>query len=519
MSLRHLKTIRRIASLLLLFAVTALFLDLRNWIPAPVITGILSFQLVPAIMRTLAGPGLWLFGIAFIILLTLAFGRVYCSSLCPLGTFQDLVIRFAKHRNRKKWYEYRKPDYGIHYAVLLASGLAVAGGSMFIVDLLEPFSNYGRMVQGLVRPLLVGMNNGVAGGLGWFGAYWLQAIPLPGLTAAFVLIPLAFALFVGWLAYNHGRLFCNLLCPAGALLSLAARFSFVKIAINTATCRDCGLCEMVCKAKCIDSEAKQIDFAACVSCFNCINACPTVGLEFRNPMERRKQPEPVDIGRRQLLRQSILPAAALFTLPAIPAPSDTLTAAQSAPRQLHPITPPGSRGLEHFSSYCTACHLCISSCPTQVLVPSFLEYGATGIFQPRMDYWISSCNYDCTICSTVCPSGAILPIPLEEKKLTQLGKAKFVKEDCIVITKKADCGACSEHCPTKAVKMVPYEKLFLPEVNDEICIGCGACEHPCPTKPRKAIYVEANVVHLEAKKPPKVERPKVEEKAIEEFPF
>ena len=67
--------------------------------------------------------------------------------------------------------------------------------------------------------------------------------------------------------------------------------------------------------------------------------------------------------------------------------------------------------------------------------------------------------------------------------------------------------------------MVPYEKLFLPEVNDEICIGCGACEHPCPTKPRKAIYVEANVVHLEAKKPPKVERPKVEEKALEEFPF
>jgi ferredoxin len=369
------------------------------------------------------------------------------------------------------------------------------------------------MMTGLVRPVLVGLNNGAAGMLGWGDLYWLHAIPQPGLTVAFIGVPLLFALLVGWLSYYHGRLFCNLLCPAGALLSIAARFSFVKIAINTTTCRDCGLCEMVCKAKCIDAEAKTVDFAACVSCFNCINACPTVGLEYRNPFQRKRVAAPVDEDRRSLLRSAAIPAVVLLS--GIP---DTLAPAQTAPRYLHPVTPPGSLGMEHFTERCTACHLCITACPTQVLAPSLFEYGAMGIFQPRMDYWIGSCTYDCTICSTVCPSGAILPIALEEKKLTQLGKAKFVREDCIVITKKADCGACSEHCPTKAVKMVPHEKLLLPEVDEKICIGCGACEHPCPTTPRKAIYVESNITHLRAEKPPKKEDlQKI--KPVEEFPF
>lgn len=514
MKLKDLKQIRRVVSVILLVFFSALFLDLGNWIPDQWYGGILSFQLVPAIVRTVAGVGLWTAGAVLIILLTLAFGRVYCSTLCPLGTFQDLVIWIAKRRNRKRWFTFAKPGYVIHYALLGVVIVAGVGGSMLFVNLLEPFSTYGRMMEGLVRPVLVGLNNVGAGALGWFGVYWLHAIPMPGFGVTVVAVPLLFLLFIGWLSYQHGRLFCNLLCPAGALLSLAARFSFVKLAINLTTCRDCGLCEMVCKARCIDAEKKTIDVAACVSCFDCIKACPTVGLEYRSPFQRRSAAAAVDEGRRGLLRGAIIPAVALLA-----APGDTLTEAQKAPRYLHPVTPPGSLGLDHFSAYCTACHLCITACPTQVLVPSLFDYGVAGLFQPKMNYHIGSCTYDCTICSTVCPSGAILPIVPEAKKLVQIGKSKFVREDCIVITKKTDCGACSEHCPTKAVKMVPYEKLLLPEVNEELCVGCGACEHPCPTTPRKAIYVEANVVHLTAKKPPKQEKPEQEQKALQEFPF
>jgi ferredoxin len=167
---------------------------------------------------------------------------------------------------------------------------------------------------------------------------------------------------------------------------------------------------------------------------------------------------------------------------------------------------------------CTACHLCVSACPTQVLQPTYFLYGLTGFLQPRMDFITSFCNFECILCGEVCPTGAILPLIKEEKKLVQLGKSNFVKENCIVNTKNTACGACSEHCPTKAVNMVPFkDKLTIPEVNNKICVGCGACEYACPTDP-KSIYVEGNPVHLVAEKPKEV---KIEEKIDykEEFPF
>jgi ferredoxin len=137
-----------------------------------------------------------------------------------------------------------------------------------------------------------------------------------------------------------------------------------------------------------------------------------------------------------------------------------------------------------------------------------------------MDYSKSFCNYDCVICSDVCPTGAILTQETETKRLIQIGKAKFVKDNCVVYSQKTDCGACAEHCPTKAVKMEidPEVNLKAPVLDEEICIGCGACEHACPTKPYKSIYVEGNSVHQIAKKP-KTE--KLEEKIDlkEEFPF
>ena len=178
-----------------------------------------------------------------------------------------------------------------------------------------------------------------------------------------------------------------------------------------------------------------------------------------------------------------------------------LKLSQIPEQKKHPVTPPGSVSFEHFTKLCTACHLCVSACPTQVLQASFLEYGLGGIMQPRMDYHKEYCNFECTACGEVCPTGAILPLNVEKKKITQIGKVIFIKENCIVETDGTDCGACSEHCPTKAVTMKPHKGLFLPEVNTEICIGCGACEFACPVEPYKAIYVEGNPVHKTAQKP------------------
>jgi formate hydrogenlyase subunit 6/NADH:ubiquinone oxidoreductase subunit I len=135
-----------------------------------------------------------------------------------------------------------------------------------------------------------------------------------------------------------------------------------------------------------------------------------------------------------------------------------------------------------------------------------------------MDFRTGYCNYDCVLCSTVCPSGAILPLTQDQKKEVQIGTARFVKEDCIVETKKKDCSACSEHCPTKAVYMVPYGALMLPELKNELCVGCGACEHACPTTPLKAIFVVASDEHGKAKKPVS-EKAVPAEEVLPEFPF
>ena len=175
--------------------------------------------------------------------------------------------------------------------------------------------------------------------------------------------------------------------------------------------------------------------------------------------------------------------------------------------------------MDKFNNNCTACHLCVTACPTKVLQPSILEFGIFNIFQPFMDYKTSYCNYDCVVCGEVCPTSAIFPVTGVQKKNIQSGKAIFVKENCIVETENTACGACSEHCPTKAVMMVDYKgKLKIPEVTNKYCVGCGACEYACPTKPYKAIYVDGNFVHQKSEiRPTEKLDQKIDYK--EEFPF
>ena len=145
-----------------------------------------------------------------------------------------------------------------------------------------------------------------------------------------------------------------------------------------------------------------------------------------------------------------------------------------------------------------------------MIKPAFLEYGLGGMMQPMMDFEKGFCNYDCTVCSDVCPNGALLPLTMEEKHHNQMGQVKFILENCIVFTDGTHCGACSEHCPTQAVSMVPYKDgLTIPHTEVEICVGCGGCEYVCPATPHKAIYVEG------IKKHEKIELVKEEAETIE----
>jgi ferredoxin len=518
------REIRIVFSLTFLVFVTLIFLDPWHLIQNGVLSCFTAIEIVPALLKLIvAGSIVSTVGFGIIVLTTFLFGRAYCSAVCPVGTLQDISGHFAKKFNRRKRFKYFKSPQWLQYLILLVSTIPVLlGGSMILGDLLEPFSSYGRLMTNFALEPLLLSNNLLAALLTHFELYFLYDIPLHVAETGTLLFTFLFFATVIYLSATKGRFFCNSFCPAGAILSLISRVSVFKLVIRNDSCNDCGACDRVCKAECIDSVARRIDFSACVSCFDCLRVCPTNAIEYS--MRPKRSFEHVEVrsipadgvlqSRRELLLSVGIPAAALLLAPGI-VESGLVSASM---RQ--PVSPPGSLSIRRFTSICTACHLCVASCPTNVLRPSFLEYGIAGMSQPMMNYEAGYCNYDCVICGDVCPTGAILKRSVEEKKRIQIGKAKFKKDDCIVVSKKKDCAACSEHCPTKAVHTVPYEgNLLLPEVDDEICIGCGACEHVCPSIPGKAIFVNANIAHLKAKKPETQEVPKKTQGAINVFPF
>ena len=521
MELRRLKAIRVGVSILFFALILFLFLDFRNLGAQTAAGGVLYLQFAPSLMNFLKTAALGATGFMAVVILTVCFGRVYCSTICPLGTLQDVIGLLS--RRKRRGHRYKAPQNLLRYAIFLLTVVFLIAGGAFLFNLLDPFSSFGRIAANLFRPLVLAANNLGAALLEPFGVHALYRVQWGVLVPLSVAVSAATLILVVWLCARHGRLYCNTVCPVGALLGLVSKISVFQIRFDPGACKGCRLCEDVCKAGCIDIQNKTIDISRCVGCYNCLAVCRDHGLRFENRWQRRRLKAQPEIGRRGFILSLAMGLAGM----AVDAFGQTRPI-QSRPTTIPesittPVSPPGSISIAHFTSTCTACHLCVSACPSRVLVPSFLEYGLSGLMQPRMDYHSGHCNYDCTICMDICPSGAILPIGLEKKKLTQLGVAKFIKENCVVHTDNTNCGACSEHCPTKAVNMVPYsnpanKRLVIPEVNPDLCIGCGGCEHACPTKPYKAIYVEGSPVHKLAQKP--LEK-KVDEQVDykEDFPF
>ena len=521
MKISRLKKIRVVVSILFLLLFSILFLDFTNFVSPRYTNYITYLQFVPSLLKFINVFNITAAGFIFVIILTLILGRIYCSTVCPLGILQDVISFFARKLNKKKYYHPVKENNRLRYSFLFLAVIAILTGSMIVITLLDPYSNFGRIFTQLFKPVVLAANNFLAYTLTIADIYSVYPQEIKPANIWLMLFPIFFLSLIVWMSYKHGRLFCNTVCPVGSLLGLLSRLSFYKVEINKDNCIGCKLCERVCKSGCIDKENKTVDYSRCVDCFNCFTVCPTEGIKYsRNYPWKNKEVTSVEFDYKKREFISSIVWFSIGTLGTTYAQKKIISKKPSTFSILKkiPVSPPGSVSINNFTGSCTACSICISACPSQVLQPSFLDYGFIGMLQPKMDFNIGFCNFECVICSQVCPGGAILPIALEKKKLTQLGKAKFVKENCIVFTEKTDCGACAEHCPTKAITMVPYENIKSPEVKDEYCIGCGACEYACPTKPYKAIYVEGNPVHLTAKKK---EEKKLQEKIDynDDFPF
>jgi ferredoxin len=428
----------------------------------------------------------------------------------------------GKIKKKKRRFIFKKEQKIWRWTFFIIPIVIFLFGSSFGISLLDPYSIYGRIAGNFFRPVLIGGNNLAVSILESFKIYWIFLFEIHAFNPIPFAIAILFLLLVVYLSFTNGRLYCNIICPVGTLLGLISRFSFFKVKIEKNDCLNCGICAKDCKANCINSEEMTVDMSRCIGCFNCIQTCPTEGIkyEFQRPIIRTKEIKFDETKRSFLISTGIYFTTVSSVLGQVKKQIIAKKESTIPIFRKNAISPPGSKSIKKFNTRCTACHLCVSACPTQVLQPSFLEYGFLGMLQPRLNNSAGFCNFECKICGDVCPTGAILPLKLEEKKLIQLGKAKFVKENCIVHTEKTDCGACSEHCPTKAVHMIPYEgKLVIPEVREEYCIGCGACEYACPTKPFKSIYVEGNVVHQVAKLNLENRTPQKKVDYKEEFPF
>jgi ferredoxin-type protein NapF len=551
MQLAFLKKIRVVVSLIFFIVTVFVFVDFTGLVATRLIRGLLYLQFIPSFLKFIDTLSIAAAGFLFILIMTIFFGRVYCSTVCPLGTLQDIFTWISRKFRIRKRFKFTKPQNWIRYMILGALILIFCYSSVFLVNLLDPYSLAGKIFSNLFRPLFYLGNNLLSRILQLFDSYAVYSVPVKVFSWPPVLFSFSFLVLIIFLAVFKGRWYCNTLCPVGTLLGIFSRFSIFKIRMEENACTSCGLCAIACKAGCIDVKEKKVDFSRCVACYDCFKACPEDGIGYKigyqkklfNRRERKvlaknaetfitipeslrplqelsalcvKKDKPSNPSRRNFFKTTIIGTTAILS-------AKTVFGEKKEPQGISviPVTPPGSVSIWHFTSKCTSCHLCVSACPTKVLQPTFMEYGWSGMFQPKMDYHAEFCNFECVKCSEVCPTSAILPITKEQKATLQIGISKFIKNICIVVTKHTVCGACSEHCPTKAVEMVPYlGNLTIPKVDEKICVGCGACEYTCPTKPDKAIYVEANSYHRKALKPKKkVEDKKKTIKPTDDFPF
>lgn len=471
-----------LAFILLFLNFGGIFDKILGWLP--------KLQFWPAVISLNVGV------IVLLVSLTLIFGRVYCSFLCPLGISQDFIYFLRTRGAKKKRFqqEYSKSMNALRYGILGFFILATIAGTVMsigsLVYLIEPYSIFGRMMSSLLgRSLVVGLTS---------------------------LVTLAIIVFLVW---KYGRTWCNTICPVGSLLGLISRFSILKLSINRSKCINCGLCGKACRASCIDTKNHRIDPSRCIDCYDCLENCSSgaIGYKFslgrpsaplseengsnaaQNSAEaetvKKEEGEGAQNGRRAFIAASALAVgtAALKAQEGHGALAPLIE--RKRPSRNNPLVPAGSESLNHFSRHCIGCQLCVDACPNNVLSPSL---DPMRFMQPEMNFEKGFCRPECNACTRVCPAGAIKEILAEEKTTISIGHAVYKPNLCVVKTDGVDCGNCARHCPAGAISMVKSKELDgrrIPVVNPERCIGCGHCEYVCPSRPSSAIYVEGNLMH------------------------
>lgn len=441
-----------------------------------------------------------------LIAVTLLFGRIYCSVICPLGVMQD-IFGWAGKKAKKNRYSHSPEKKWLRYGVLAVFVVCLIVGFAPVTTLLAPYSAYGRVVNSLFRPLYDLLNNGLAAFESHYDSYIFSEVQLWMRSVTTFVVALLTLGVLGFLAWRNGRTYCNTICPVGTILSFFSRFSLMRVQMDKEKCKNCSLCEKNCKASAIDFKAGTVDASRCVACGDCLEVCHFDALHYRpltlkdrsaqstKTANAERQP---DMSKRAFVTGAVLATGAVAMAQAKMKVDGGMAVIEDkqAPHRETPVTPPGSVSAYNMNRHCTACQLCVSACPNNVLRPST---DPMKLMQPEMSFERGYCRPECTRCSQVCPTGAIKAITKEEKTAIHIGHAVWIEQNCIPVTNGDHCGACARHCPAWAIQMVEKEingkVVEVPVVDTEKCIGCGKCENLCPARPFSAIYVEGNKMH------------------------
>ena len=535
-----LRVIRTFLALIAFLAITMLFLDFTGT-AASDWGWLVRYQVIPALLSAN------LVAIVVLAALTFIFGRVYCSVLCPLGVMQDIIARISiwlrpRRRRRIGVYGWKPAHSRIRYGVLIAFVVLLALGLLnllasSIAALIEPYSAYGRIATGLIKPVYVAANNALAAHdaeTGSYTFYFVTNVIAPAITA----VGGSTLLVTGLFAVLTGRGSCNTICPVGTLLGFISKYALFRPTIDLAKCNNCVSCGRHCKAQCINTKAHEIDYSRCVACMDCIGHCTQGALKYRlaygpgareiashvQPARLAPKPKPAPAPKTEApkaenaqaptaadpSRRSFLTIVGLATGAAIATAADAATEKvtdggltalkkRGLPVRETRITPPGSVSHAHLAQHCVACQLCVQACPGGVIRTST---DADTFMQPYVEYSTDSyCRPECTVCSNICPAGAFHPLDEAAKSSTKIGTAVVDRDICLAANGQP-CGNCARRCPAGAIEMVPMseaedEKRFIPMVNAQACIGCGICEAHCPVGTVASMDANVPAIHVE----------------------
>lgn len=428
------------------------------------------------------------------IILTIFTGRSFCGWICPLGTLNDIIGSFKKREKEI----IKKSHLRIKYLVLIII-IVLAIFGINITGFLDPLSLLMRSFTILLYPaynMFIHTIYNLTTNLSSLSDIlpkiysFLKEYLIENKRVYFYQSILIGTIFLSVLFLNLAvnRFWCRFICPLGALLGIFGRYSLLKKEIKP--CSECGACEVNCNGGAIPLGKAENNVSECILCMNCSDICPDEAINFY--FSKKKINSGVDIGKRNIIASGVsaLLLYPLFRSSVIPA---------NGFHSSRLIRPPGARREDIFIKMCIKCGACMKGCITNGLQPTMFEAGLEGMWTPMLVPRIGHCEYNCNLCSQLCPTGAIRPITMSEKQNIKIGTAQIDKNRCIAYRDAKGCLVCEEVCPIpdKAIKIENISvqiannmrSVKAPRVVSSLCIGCGICEKNCPVVDAPAIYV------------------------------